>query len=32
MMKKSGTESADILRARIKEALAEIREGHEKKS
>ncbi len=32
MVKKSGTESVDILRARIKEALAEIREGYEKKS
>ena len=32
MVKKSGSESVDILRARIKEALAEIREGYEKKS
>ena len=32
MMKKSGAESMDILRARIKEAMAEIREGYEKRS
>lgn len=31
MVKKSGTESVDILRGRIKEALAEIRDGYEKK-
>ena len=31
MVKKSGTESVDILRARIKEALAEMREGYEKR-
>lgn len=32
MVKKSGTESVDILRARIKEAMAEIRQGYEDKS
>jgi phasin family protein len=30
MVKKSGTESIDILRARIKEAMAEVRDGYEK--
>lgn len=32
MVKKSGTESVDILRARIKDAMEEIRAGYEKKS
>lgn len=31
LVKKSGTESVDILRARIKDAMAEIREGYETK-
>ena len=31
IVKKSGTESVDILRARIKDAMDEIREGYEKK-
>lgn len=30
MVKKSGTESIDILRARIREAMAEVRNGYEK--
>jgi phasin family protein len=32
LVKKSGAESIDILRVRIKDAMAEIREGYEKKS
>jgi phasin family protein len=32
LVKKSGTESVDILRARIKDAMEEIRAGYEKKS
>lgn len=32
MMKKSGGESLDILRDRIKEAVSEIRQGYDKKS
>ncbi|TGQ69375.1 phasin family protein [Mesorhizobium sp. M00.F.Ca.ET.186.01.1.1] len=31
MVKKSGTESVDILRSRIKEAMEEIRSGYDKK-
>jgi phasin family protein len=31
MMKKSGGESLDILRERIKEAMSEIRQGYDKK-
>ena len=30
LVKKSGSESVDILRSRIKDALEEIREGYEK--
>jgi phasin family protein len=30
LVKKSGSESVDILRGRIKDALQEIREGYEK--
>lgn len=31
LVRKSGTESIDILRARIKEAMEEIRAGYDKK-
>ena len=31
MVRKSGTESVEILRERIKDAMAEIRSGYEKK-